>query len=84
MNIYGWIILTIIVAIVLIAVGIWFIRSFYRRSSKEIAFVRTGLGGQKVILDGAAFVFPIFHDITEVYLNTLRLSVVRDQEKAFL
>ncbi len=84
MNIYGWIILTIIVAIVLIAVGIWFIRSFYRRSSKEIAFVRTGLGGQKVILDGAAFVFPIFHDITEVYLNTLRLSVVRDQEKALI
>ena len=84
MNIYGWIILTIIAAIVLIAVGIWFIRLFYRRSSKEIAFVRTGLGGQKVILDGAAFVFPIFHDITDVYLNTLRLSVVRNQEKALI
>ena len=84
MNIYGWIILTIVVAIVFIAVGIWFIRSFYRRSSKEIAFVRTGLGGQKVILDGAAFVFPIFHDITEVYLNTMRLSVVRNQEKALI
>jgi uncharacterized membrane protein YqiK len=84
MNIYGWVILTIVVAIVIIAVGIWFIRSFYRRSSKEIAFVRTGLGGQKVIIDGAAFVFPIFHDITEVNLNTLRLSVVRDQEKALI
>ena len=47
MTIYGWIILTVIVAIILIAVGIWFIRSFYRRSSKEIAFVRTGLGGRR-------------------------------------
>jgi len=84
MTIYGWIILAAIIAIVLIAVGIWFIRSFYRRSSKEIAFVRTGLGGQKVVIDGAAFVFPIFHDITEVHLNTLRLSVLRDKENALI
>ncbi len=84
MTIYGWVILAVVVAIVLIAVGIWFIRSFYRRSSKEIAFVRTGLGGQKVVIDGAAYVFPIFHDITEVYLNTLRLSVARDKEKALI
>ena len=84
MTIYGWVILTVIIAIILIAAGIWFIRAFYHRSSKEIAFVRTGLGGQKVIIDDAAFVFPIFHDITEVHLNTLRLSVVRDKEKALI
>ncbi len=64
--------------------GIWFVRSFYRRSSKEIAFVRTGLGGQKVIIDGAAFVIPIFHDVTEVYLSTLRLSVTCDKEQALI
>ena len=84
MTIYGSLIVVVIIALILIAVGIWFIRSFYHRSSKEIAFVRTGLGGQKVIIDGAAFVFPIFHDITEVHLNTLRLSVVREKEKALI
>ena len=84
MTISGWVILVVIIALILIAVGIWFIRSFYHRSSKDIAFVRTGLGGQKVIIDGAAFVFPIFHDITEVHLNTLRLSVVREKEKALI
>jgi uncharacterized membrane protein YqiK len=84
MTIYGSLIVAIIIAIILIAVGIWFIRAFYRRSSKEIAFVRTGLGGQQVIIDGAAFVFPIFHDITEVHLNTQRLLVVRDKEKALI
>ncbi len=84
MTIYGWGILSIVVAIVLVAVGIWFIRSFYRRSSKEIAFVRTGLGGQKVVIDGAAYVFPIFHDVTDVHLHTLRLSVARDKEKALI
>jgi uncharacterized membrane protein YqiK len=84
MTIYEWVILSVVIAIILVAVGIWFIRSFYRRSSKDIAFVRTGLGGQKVIIDGAAFVFPIFHDVTEVHLNTLRLSVVSDKEKALI
>lgn len=84
MTVYGWTIVAIVVAIVIIAVGIWCIRSFYRRSSKEIAFVRTGWGGQKVVIDGAAFVFPIFHDITVVHLNTQRLSVVRDKEKALI
>jgi uncharacterized membrane protein YqiK len=84
MTIYEWVILAVVIAIILVAVGIWFIRSFYRRSSKDIAFVRTGLGGQKVIIDGAAFVFPIFHDVTEVHLNTLRLSVFSDKEKALI
>ena len=84
MTFYGWVILLAIIAIILIAVGIWFIRSFYRRSSKEVAFVRTGLGGQRVIIDGAAFVFPIFHDVTEVHLNTLRLSVTSNKEKALI
>jgi len=84
MTMSGWVILVVIISLILIAVGIWFIRSFYRRSSKEIAFVRTGLGGQMVIIDGAAFVFPIFHDVTEVHLNTMRLSVVRDKEKALI
>jgi uncharacterized membrane protein YqiK len=84
MTSYAWAVLAVITAIILIAVGIWFIRAFYRRSSKEIAFVRTGLGGQKVIIDGAAFVFPIFHDVTDVYLNTLRLSVVCEKEQALI
>ena len=84
MTIFAWVILAVIIAIILIAVGIWFVRSFYRRSSKEIAFVRTGLGGQKVIIDGAAFVIPIFHDVTEVYLSTLRLSVTCDKEQALI
>ena len=84
MTIYAWVILAVIIAVILIAVGIWFVRSFYRRSSKEIAFVRTGLGGQKVIIDGAAFVIPIFHDVTEVYLSTLRLSVTCDKEQALI
>lgn len=49
----------------------------YRRSSKEMAFVRTGLGGQKVIMDGGALVLPVFHEIMQVNMNTLKLEVAR-------
>lgn len=49
----------------------------YRRSSKEMAFVRTGLGGQKVIMDGGALVLPVFHETMQVNMNTLKLEVAR-------
>jgi uncharacterized membrane protein YqiK len=60
----------------LLAVGLIFSR-LYRRSSKERSFVRTGLGGQKVVMDGGALVFPVFHEIILVNMNTLKLEVKR-------
>jgi len=35
----------------LLTIGILFAR-LYVRASKEVSFVRTGLGGQRVIMDG--------------------------------
>lgn len=60
----------------LIVVGLVIAR-LYRRSSKEMAFVRTGMGGQKVIMDGGALVLPVFHEIMQVNMNTLKLEVAR-------
>ncbi|KAF1005084.1 MAG: Inner membrane protein YqiK [Luteibacter sp.] len=60
----------------LIVVGLVVAR-LYRRSSKEMAFVRTGLGGQRVIMDGGALVLPVFHEIMKVNMNTLKLEVSR-------
>lgn len=63
-----------------IIIGMIFAR-LYKRASKEVAFVRTGLGGQKVILDGGAIVLPVFHEIILVNMNTLKLEVSkRDNE----
>jgi uncharacterized membrane protein YqiK len=53
------------------------IARLYKRSSKEKAFVRTGLGGQRVIMDGGALVLPVFHDTMHVNMNTLKLEVSR-------
>jgi uncharacterized membrane protein YqiK len=55
---------------------------FYRRSTKEMAFVRTGLGGQRVVINGGAFVIPIFHDVTPVNMRTQRFEVRRDRDRA--
>lgn len=60
----------------LLAIGFIFSR-LYRRSSKELAFVRTGLGGQKVVMDGGAIVLPIFHECVNINMNTLKLEVAR-------
>ena len=65
-----------IVLIGLLTVGVIFSR-LYRRSSKELAFVRTGLGGQKVVMDGGAIVLPVFHECVNINMNTLKLEVSR-------
>lgn len=60
----------------LLAIGVIFSR-LYRRSSKELGFVRTGLGGQKVVMDGGAIVLPVFHECVNINMNTLKLEVSR-------
>jgi uncharacterized membrane protein YqiK len=56
----------------------------YRRSSKEVSFVRTGLRGEKVVISGGAFVLPIIHNITSVGMRTLRIEVKRGGDKSFI
>ncbi|ELK5018602.1 flotillin family protein [Escherichia coli] len=66
----------IIAVCILFIIGIIFAR-LYRRASAEQAFVRTGLGGQKVVMSGGAIVMPIFHEIIPINMNTLKLEVSR-------
>ncbi len=56
----------------------------YQRASKETSFVRTGFGGQKVIMNGGALVFPVLHEVIPVNMNTLRLAVQRANEQALI
>ncbi len=63
---------------------IGFLMRLYRRASKEIAFVRTGVGGEKVVMNGGALVLPIFHETMPVNMNTLVLAVVRRDGEALI
>jgi uncharacterized membrane protein YqiK len=65
-------------------IGFVVLMKLFRRSSKEEAYVRTGLGGQKVILDGGSIVLPILHEIVWVNMRTLRLEVDRRNEHALI
>jgi len=56
----------------------------YRRASKEVSFVRTGFGGEKVVMNGGALVLPVFHETIPVNMNTLRLAVERNKEQALI
>lgn len=78
------IITAILLAGIFIAVVVYLLYWLYQRSSKEISFVRTGLGGEKVILNGGALVLPIIHNITLVGMKTLRLEVRRAGSSALI
>lgn len=72
-----------IILVAILVIGMIFAR-LYRRASKEVSFVRTGFGGQKVIMNGGALVFPVLHEIIPVNMNTLRLEVRRANEQALI
>lgn len=72
----------IVVLLACLAVAGLVVSKLYTRSSKERAFVRTGLGGQKVVLSGGAIVLPIFHEIIWVNMSTLNLAVQQIEKKS--
>lgn len=82
-DLYNILIISGIIFVALVTFGL-IIARLYRRSSKEISFVRTGWGGEKVILGGGAIVLPVLHEIIPVNMNTLRLEVRRADDQALI
>ncbi|MEZ5708360.1 MAG: flotillin domain-containing protein [Blastomonas sp.] len=72
-----------VVIAVLLILGI-IITRLYRRATKEIAFVRTGFGGEKVVMNGGALVLPVLHETMPVNMNTVRLAVERKNADALI
>jgi len=71
------------VFLVLLIIGLM-ITKLYRRASKEVGFVRTGVGGEKVVMNGGALVLPVFHETMPVNMNTVRLAVERKNADALI
>ena len=69
--------------VALITIGLIFAK-LYMRATKEIAFVRTGLGGEKVVKDGGAICLPVLHETIPVNMNTLRIEVEKTQKDALI
>ena len=70
-NLIGTSLVMIGGGVILAIIIITFLLKMYRRASKETAFVRTGVGGEKVVMNGGALVLPVFHETMPVNMNTL-------------
>lgn len=78
------ILLAVVVVIVLLsAIAVTFAR-FYRRCGADEALVRTGSGGNKVVIGGGVVVYPILHQLLRVSLRSIKLSVERSARNALV
>jgi uncharacterized membrane protein YqiK len=81
-NTFGTVLLWLIGLAIAVVILVYIMRWLYRRSTKETAFVRTGFLGEKVVVNGGAFVIPVLHEITPVNMNVMRIEVVRRENGA--
>ncbi|MEJ2122388.1 MAG: SPFH domain-containing protein [Alphaproteobacteria bacterium] len=79
-NIIIGIVLAIIVIAIIYILSIW----IYKRAPANMGFIRTGFLGTKVCLGRGAIVLPVFHEVTWVSLETIKLIVSRSREQAIL
>jgi uncharacterized membrane protein YqiK len=74
----------LIIALLIAAALIVLAIRFYRRTDHDVAFVRSGLGGTKVVMGGGTLVLPLLHHVTRVNMNTMRLEVSRTERQALI
>ena len=67
----------------IIILGIVFSR-LYRKTTKELTFVRTGFGGEKVVVDGGALILPILHDYIDINMQSMKVTVARSKSDSFI
>lgn len=60
------------------------ITRLYHKTSADEAFVKTGMGGRKAIINAGALVIPVVHQIVFVSLRTMKLVVNRSGEDALI
>jgi uncharacterized membrane protein YqiK len=76
--------IALIVVIIVVALAILFLSKFYKKATREVALVRTGAGGEKVVLSGGCLALPILHKVAEVNMKTTRLEIERAGEKSMI
>ena len=68
----------LVFAVAVLLIGIWVFHRYFVKASRDIALVRTGFGGQHVVLDGGCFAFPILHKVQKVSMDAM---TIRQQQK---
>jgi uncharacterized membrane protein YqiK len=83
MTLLAWL-FGLIVLIVAIAVGVAFLNRFYRKTSRDVALIRTGFAGQRIVLTGGTLALPFLHKVDEINMRTMRIEVVRAGAKSLI
>ena len=79
----GWL-LGVVVAIVVVAIVVVFLNRFYRKSTRDVALVRTGFGGQRIVISGGCLALPFLHKVDEINMRTIRVEVRRAGDKSLI
>ena len=83
MLVLAWL-LGIIVVVVVITVVVIFLSRFYRKSTRDVAIIRTGFGGQRTVISGGFLALPFLHKVDEINMRTIRVEVKRAGEKSLI
>ncbi len=76
--------ITVIVLLVVAVLIILFLNRYYRKATREVSLVRTGAGGQRVVLDGGCIALPFLHKVSEVNMRTTKLEIERLGPKSII
>jgi uncharacterized membrane protein YqiK len=74
----------VIVGLLVVVSTLSMISRCYRRCGADEALVRTGSGGNKVVIGGGILVFPVIHQLLRVSLRSVKLLVERSGKNALV
>lgn len=75
--------IVLLVIFVLIVLYMAFNR-FYRHANKETALVRTGFGGEKIVINGGSVVWPVIQQVMEINMQTMPLEIQCEETDSLL
>lgn len=70
--------------VLLIGTILFLMAKLYIKTPSNKAYVRTGMGGSKVIIDGGTLFIPMFHERMEILLETMKIEVLREGAASLL
>lgn len=76
--------IVVILAVLVIALVVAFLQRFYRKASREVALIRTGAGGQRVVMDGGCLVLPFLHRVEQINMRAMRLDMKRSGDTSLM
>lgn len=57
---------------------------FFKRANKQMSFVRTGMDGEKVVINSGTMVLPLFHSMIRVNMKTIEIPISRAAERSLI